>query len=240
MFGKKFCVCEKQTMDPGTDLSSQDPILSNNNDKKRRRRKLKKLAVKRVPILGWITKYRKEDIIPDFIAGLTLGMTLIPQSIAYANLAGLPAHYGLYSSFLGKLLYVVFGTVREVSIGPTSLMSLLTLQYTMDKPVEFVILLTFVVGVVELLMGILKVGFVVDFISVPVTSAFTSAASLIIISSQLKSLVGIKYKSTNFYTSVYKFFEQIQEVQMGDLIVSVCCVIFLLVFRVSDYIWPYT
>lgn len=189
------------------------------------------LFVQRVHILSWIPSYGRSVAVADFIAGLTLGLTMIPQSIAYAALAGLPSQYGLYSGFLGSLIYVFFGSIKEVSIGPTSLMSLLTLQYTMDKPVEIVILLTFLVGIVELFMGIFKLGFVVDFISIPVTSAFTSATSLIIIASQLKGLLGIKYKSTSFADTIHQLYLHIDEVQWGDAILSLFCISFLLLLR---------
>lgn len=112
----------------------------------------------RIPLLRWLPKYQKSDIIADFIAGLTVGMTLIPQAIAYASLAGLPAQYGLYTAFIGSFTYVIFGTIKEVSIGPTSLMALLTLSYVEGLPIDFVILLTFIVGCVEFIMGILKLG----------------------------------------------------------------------------------
>lgn len=192
------------------------------------------LLTHRIHILSWIPKYDKSSAVSDFIAGLTLGLTMIPQSIAYAALANLPSQYGLYSGFLGSLIYVFFGTIKEVSIGPTSLMALLTLQYTMGKPVEIVILLTFLVGIVELCMGIFKLGFVVDFISIPVTSAFTTATSLIIIASQLKGLLGIRYSSTSFAETIHELYLNIDQFQWGDAVLSVSCIAFLLVLRVSN------
>lgn len=83
---------------------------------------------------------------------------MMPQSMAYAALANLPAHYGLYSSFMGAFIYIFFGTIKEVSIGATSLMALLTLSYTDTLPLDYIILLCFLCGWVELLMGIFKLG----------------------------------------------------------------------------------
>lgn len=194
------------------------------------------LIAQRVHILSWISKYEKGVAISDCIAGITLGLTMIPQSIAYAALANLPSQYGLYSGFLGSLIYVVFGSIKEVSIGPTSLMALLTLQYTMGKPVEIVILLTFLVGIVEFCMGLFKLGFVVDFISIPVTSAFTSATSLIIIASQLKSLLGIRYNATSFAETMYELYRNFDQFQWGDAILSMSCILFLLALRVSEHL----
>lgn len=139
---------------------------------------------KRIYILTWLPTYDKSAAISDMIAGTTVGVTMIAQAIAYASLAELPSQYGLYSAFVGNylrnsfwfidmfynksnnalffftgsLVYVFFGTIKEVSIGPTSLMSILTLQYTIGKPPEYAVLLSFLVGVVELLMGILQLS----------------------------------------------------------------------------------
>lgn len=113
---------------------------------------------KHIPILQWLPKYTRTDVVADFIAGLTVGLTMMPQSIAYAALAGLPAQYGLYTAFIGSFTYVFFGTIKEVSIGPTSLMAILTFSYVAGYPVEFVILLTFLAGCVELMMGLLRLG----------------------------------------------------------------------------------
>lgn len=121
-------------------------------------KKFKDTIKRRIRILSWITKYDKTTCVSDIIAGITLGLTMIPQSIAYAALANLPSHYGLYASFIGSFIYIIFGSIKEVSIGPTSLMALLTLQYTKDKPLEFVIILAFLAGVVEFVMGVLRLG----------------------------------------------------------------------------------
>lgn len=151
----------------------------------RRKRKKWNISVnprKYLLILQWLPKYNQFQAVSDVIAGITIGLTMIPQSIAYAALAGLTAQvfpvfshwwkeerecelnntvnsqYGLYSSFLGGFIYLLLGTTKEVSIGPTSLMSLLTMEYTHDMPIDFVILLTFLAGCVELTMGLLNLG----------------------------------------------------------------------------------
>ncbi|XP_071444272.1 sodium-independent sulfate anion transporter-like [Hetaerina americana] len=182
-------------------------------------------------ILQWLPKYTKDDVVCDVIAGITLGLTMLPQSIAYALLAGLSPQYGLYSSFIGTLIYIVLGTVKEVSIGPTSLMALLTFEYTRDLPTDFVILLTFLTGCVELLFGILHLGFLVDFISEPVVSGFTAATSIVIAEAQMKGLLGIKYKSIGFVDNVWKLLTQIKDTRPGDAILGISSMIFLLSFR---------
>lgn len=120
--------------------------------------KLFKVVSKRLPFLEWLPKYTKEDVLADFIAGVTVGLTMMPQSIAYASLAELPAQYGLYTALMGSFVYIFFGTIKQISIGPSSLMTLLTFSYTGHLPIQYMILLCFISGCVELLMGILKLG----------------------------------------------------------------------------------
>ncbi|XP_017480099.1 PREDICTED: sodium-independent sulfate anion transporter-like [Rhagoletis zephyria] len=120
--------------------------------------KVKKALRNRLEILNWIGDYNTEWAMSDLIAGITLGLTIIPESIACALLAGLPARYGLCSAFLGSFVYLIFGSINKVIIGPTSLVALVSLQFTVGKPIEFAILLTFLTGVVELIMGTLRVA----------------------------------------------------------------------------------
>ncbi|XKL67148.1 hypothetical protein PGB90_010568 [Kerria lacca] len=186
-------------------------------------------------MVKWAPLYTKMDFISDLIAGVTLGLTIVPQSIAYASLARLPAEIGLYSACTGGFLYVLFGTIRQVSIGPTSLMSLLTLQYIGNVPPEYMLhylcLLTFLCGVVELLMGFLRLGFLTEIISTPVTSGFTSASSIIIIVSQIRHILGISYKSKNTKDDIYHLFEHFHEFRYGDTILGIFCIIILLSLR---------
>ncbi|XP_065094491.1 sodium-independent sulfate anion transporter-like isoform X2 [Ochlerotatus camptorhynchus] len=194
-------------------------------------RDLQATVKRRISILSWIGTYDREDWVSDFIAGITLGLTIIPQSLAYAPLAGLPSHYGLYAAYMGTLVYVIFGTVKEVSIGPTSLMALLAVQYTMDKPIQYMIILAFLAGLVELLMGVFKLGFLVSFIPIPVTSAFTSATALIIVGTQLKHLFGIPSKARGFFQTLYSLATQVMETNPGDLILGGFAIVFLLALR---------
>ncbi|XP_066600096.1 sodium-independent sulfate anion transporter-like [Prorops nasuta] len=187
--------------------------------------------VKLVPIAGWLPKYTKFQAISDLIAGISLGLTMIPQSMAYAALSGLTPQYGLYSSFLGGFIYIFFGTIKEVSIGPTSLMALLTIEYTRDMPVEFVILLTFLAGCVELAMGIFNLGCLVEFISIPVTSGFTSATSIIVVIAQIQGLLGLKIKTKGVIDSIIKVCQNLTEIKMTDSLLGISSIIFLLSFR---------
>ncbi|XP_044575966.1 sodium-independent sulfate anion transporter-like isoform X2 [Cotesia glomerata] len=193
--------------------------------------KLKRFIHRHIPVTRWLPNYSRFYGVSDFIAGITLGLTMIPQSIAYAALAGLTPQYGLYSSFLGGFIYLIFGTIKEVSIGATSLMSLVTVEYTRDMPVDFVILLCFLAGCTELLMGLMNLGFLVDFISMSVTSGFTSATSIIIIMSQLPGLLGLRFKCENLTEGFKKLYQNWRKIRFNDSVLGVSCIIFLLAFR---------
>lgn len=154
-------------------------------------------ARKFVPILGWLSNYQKEYLQGDLIAGLTVGVMLIPQGMAYAMIAGLPPIYGLYASTIPLILYALFGTSRQLAVGPVAMVSLLTaagIGVLTNDPATYILLaitLAFMVGVLQFGLGIFRLGFLVNFLSHPVVSGFTSAAALIIGLSQLKHLMGV-------------------------------------------------
>jgi len=194
--------------------------------------RIKDRVFRHINILNWLPQYTKQDAIGDITAGITVGLTMMPQSIAYASLAGLSPQFGLYSAFLGSYLYVVFGTIKEVSIGPTAVMSLLTYEFTHGLGIEYIVLLTFLNGCIELIMGLLNLGFIIDFISAPVTSGFTSAYSIIIIASQLKSLFGLqKFNTKGFIDNISKLITHMHEIKIWDTILGVFCITCLLILR---------
>ncbi|KAK9746413.1 STAS domain [Popillia japonica] len=192
---------------------------------------VKKVILRHINILRWMPKYQKIDVISDMVAGITLGLTMMPQSLAYAALAGVPPQYGLYTAFMGSFAYIFFGTIKEVSIGPTSLLSLLIFSYTDGLNIDHVILLSFLSGWFVFFMGVFKLGFLVDFISTPVTSAFTSATSIIIASSQLKGLFGLTVGNKGTVDMFVKFFQNVRYTKFPDLILGLSSIGFLLAIR---------
>uniref|UniRef100_G1STR8 Sodium-independent sulfate anion transporter n=1 Tax=Oryctolagus cuniculus TaxID=9986 RepID=G1STR8_RABIT len=112
---------------------------------------------RRLPLLAWLPRYSVQWLKMDFIAGLSVGLTVIPQALAYAEVAGLPPQYGLYSAFMGCFVYVVLGTSRDVTLGPTAIMSLLVSFYTFHEP-AYAVLLAFLSGCIQLAMGLLCLG----------------------------------------------------------------------------------
>ena len=150
-----------------------------------------------LPILQWLPEYRRSQLKGDLSGGITVGIMLIPQGMAYAMIAGLPPVYGLYASIVPQVIYAIFGTSRPLSVAPVAMdsllvatgVSLLATEGT-DTYVAFAILLAFFMGLFQLLLGVLKMGFITNLLSKPVISGFTSAAAIIIGLNQLKYLLG--------------------------------------------------
>ncbi|XP_043924013.1 sodium-independent sulfate anion transporter [Protopterus annectens] len=180
-----------------------------------------------LPILQWLPEYSFQWLQLDFIAGLTVGLTVVPQSLAYADVAGLPVQYGLYSSFMGCFVYCLLGTSKDVTLGPTAIMSLLVYYYAFQDPV-YAVLLTFLSGCIQLAMGILQLGFLVDFISYPVIKGFTSAAALTIGFGQVKNILGLHGIPQEFFQQIYYTFKYISETSVGDVTLGLVCILLLL------------
>ncbi|XP_065213413.1 sodium-independent sulfate anion transporter [Planococcus citri] len=192
----------------------------------------KKKLYRRVPILSWIKRYTIDDAVSDVIAGITVGLTVMPQSLAYATLAGLDPQYGLYSAFAGCIVYCLFGSCKDITIGPTALMSLMTYQQVAGRNADFAVLLCFLTGIIQWLMGFFHLGVLIDFISIPVTVGFTSATSVIIAVSQLKGLLGLKFESNGgFLDALINVHKHIHETQWTDCSLGIICIFVLLVLR---------
>ncbi|KAL7637612.1 UNVERIFIED_CONTAM: hypothetical protein RMT77_012341 [Armadillidium vulgare] len=187
----------------------------------------KKTLKKRLPCLKWIPEYNLQCLAGDFIAGLTVSLLIIPQGLAYGLVAGLTPNYGLYSSFLGGIVYFFLGSTKDLSIGPTAIMSLMTYQYSNQGGADYAILLCFLAGVIEIFAGIVNLGFFINFISHPVISGFTSAAAITIASSQLKGLFGLKIKTGGVVDTWVKVCRHIQETIWQDAVLGLSCIIIL-------------
>uniref|UniRef100_A0A672Q7X4 Sodium-independent sulfate anion transporter-like n=1 Tax=Sinocyclocheilus grahami TaxID=75366 RepID=A0A672Q7X4_SINGR len=178
------------------------------------------------PILTWLPGYNLTWLKMDLIAGLTVGLTAVPQALAYAEVAGLPVQYGLYSAFMGGFIYCIFGTSKDITLGPTAIMSLLCSAYIGGDPV-FAVVLTLLCGIIQAGMALLRLGFLLDFISHPVIKGFTCAAAVTIGFGQVKNILGLKEIPQQFYLQVYYTFHKIPEARVGDVILGLCCLFFL-------------
>ena len=156
------------------------------------------MILKIFPFLAWFKDYSTGKFQIDLLAGITVAMVLIPQSMAYAQLAGLPAYYGLYAAFLPPMVAALFGSSRQLATGPVAVVSLMSAASleplaTAGGPqfIAYSIVLALTVGVFQLSLGVFRLGLVVNFLSHPVINGFTNAAAIIIASSQFSKFFGV-------------------------------------------------
>lgn len=191
----------------------------------------KEAAKEKLPITRWLPKYRLYDLQCDLISGLTVALTVLPQGLAYAIIANLPQQYGLYSAFMGCFVYTLLGTSKDITLGPTAIMSLLTAAFA-TSPVEndptYAIILCLECGVVQLLMGVLHLGIIVNFISYPVINAFTSAAAITIACGQIKGILGLKNIPREFLEMIYETAKHIPQTRVWDLTMGLSCLVILI------------
>lgn len=192
-----------------------------------------------LPFLDWLLHYDTKHLSGDVIAGIIVAVMLVPQGVAYALLAGLPPEVGLYASIAPLIIYGLLGTSRSLAVGPTAMVSLLvatgigglnpanTTQY-----VEMALILAFQVGIIQLLMGILRIGFLVNFLSHPVLVGFTSAAALVIGFSQVRHLLGVDMPRTEyFYETVIEVGRHLLDANLVTLAIAIVSVAILLIFK---------
>ncbi len=198
-----------------------------------------KLLKKLIPILAWLPNYKKSQLRGDLIAGVTVAIVLIPQGIAYALIAGLPPIYGLYAALLPQLMYAIFGSSRQVAIGPVAMDSLIvatgvsTLALVgSESYIAIAILLALMVGGIQFLMGILRLGFVVNFLSRPVITGFTSAVALIIGLNQFRNLLGVEFlQSDQIHILLEDIFNRISYFNFNTTVIGILGCITIIIFR---------
>ncbi|HCY86324.1 MAG TPA: sodium-independent anion transporter, partial [Desulfobacteraceae bacterium] len=168
------------------------------------------MITKLLPMISWFKGYNGHALKADFISGLTVALVLIPQSMAYAQLAGMPSYYGLYASFLPPMIAALFGSSRQLATGPVAVVSLMTSAALEPLAtaggsgyIAYALMLALMVGVFQFSLGVLRLGLVVNFLSHPVVNGFTNAAAIIIASSQLSKMFGVYVdKSAHHYETI--------------------------------------
>lgn len=199
-----------------------------------------------VPIVDWLPTYKREDLRSDLTAGFTTAVMIIPQAMGYAMLAGLPPIVGLYAALTPILAYAVLGTSRQLSVGPVAMDSLLVAsavgaiaQSGSHEYVAVAMTLGVLVGLVQLLLGLLGMGFVVNFLSRPVISGFTSAAALIIAASQLKYLLRVELPKTHLVHRVlWEAFGQHAAIHLPTLLIGALSLALLVWLKKARPIYP--
>ena len=192
-----------------------------------------------LPILEYLPTYTKADFRADLVAGLTVAVMLVPQGVAYAMLAGMPPIYGLYGALIPLLLYAVLGTSRQLSIGPVAISALLILagitplaEPGSEQYISLVILTGLLIGVFQLILSLLRMGFLVNFLSHPVIIGFTSAAAIIIAVSQFKDMLG--FHIPRFPHTADTFLYAIKNLSQTHALTLIMCtssIFFMIIFR---------
>ncbi|MBJ7536607.1 SulP family inorganic anion transporter [Marinomonas transparens] len=191
-----------------------------------------------LPALIWLKSYNRTDIQNDALASIVFTIMVIPQSLAYAMLAGLPAITGLYASILPSILYSLFGTSRSLAVGPVALTSVMTASAVMPFAVSgteqyatVAILLAFLSGVFLLVLSLLQLGFLTNLLSHPVISGFISASALLIVIGQLKHLLGTQSTGDTFVPIVTSLYAHLNAINLPTLILSIAAITSLLLMR---------
>ena len=187
-----------------------------------------------VPMLTWAKEYNKDTLTSDAVAAVIVTIMLIPQSLAYALLAGLPAEMGLYASILPLVAYAIFGTSRALAVGPVAVVSLMTAasigNLGLSTPAEIALAagtLAFISGVILAIMGVLRLGFLANFLSHPVIAGFITASGVLIATSQLKHILGIQAGGDNLIELIHSLFEHQHATNPITLAIGLTTVAFL-------------
>jgi SulP family sulfate permease len=187
-------------------------------------------------ILEWLPDYTSDTLQKDAVAGLTVGVMLIPQGMAYAVIAGVPPIYGLYAGLVPLLVYPLFGTSRQLAMGPTAIDMLIVAagigalaQTGTERYVVLAILLTAMVGVLQMAMGMMQLGFVANLLSRPVIAGLTAAAALIISTSQFGNLLGVELgRSQYVHVLLWEAVQHAGETHLLTLGIGAACIVVLL------------
>ena len=188
-----------------------------------------------LPILKWLPTYKRSYLSGDISAGLTVGIMLIPQGMAYAMIAGLPPVFGLYASLVPQVIYAIMGTSRQLAVGPVAMDSLLVASGLgalalsgIDEYIAMAIFLALFMGDIQLGLGLLRMGFLVNFLSKPVISGFTSAAAIIIGLSQLKHLLGTSIvRSNQVHVLLKNAFTTVTDTNLITLGIGIAAIVFI-------------
>ena len=190
------------------------------------------------PILTWGSQYTNNKFADDTVAALIVAIMLIPQALAYSLLAGLPAETGLYASFIGLSVYAIFGTSNTLSVAPVAVISLMTAaalaKLSLPNPEEMVmaaLVLTFLSGAFLLLLGLLRLGFMANFLSLPVISSFVTASALIIGFSQMQHILGVTANGQNFLELIVTLVREVPNTNLVTLALGAGSIIFIVFGR---------
>ncbi|CAK9083317.1 unnamed protein product [Durusdinium trenchii] len=233
--------------------------------------RLGRFLQRRVPLLSWTRTVTGQSLRADLIAGLTVGVMVIPQSMSYASIAGLPYIYGMYAACVPGMVYAAFGQSRQLAVGPVAMVSLIMnaglegpmaeicpgwepghhkegegqihldeqmQEYCTNEYIKLAIFTSAIMGIIQILAMVLRMGFLVTFLGHPVTSGFTSGAAIIIGFSQVKYMLGVHMdKSQYVYKMVAEVALKLKDTNWMTLLLGLGCVIFLTCAKLASKRW---
>lgn len=200
------------------------------------------------PFLGWLPEAKKPSTLrADAIAGLTGAVIVLPQGVAYALIAGLPPQYGLYTAIITAIVASLFGSSRHLVSGPTAAISIVVLSVVSgvvppDSPefITYVLTLTVLTGLIQLALGVMRLGVLVNFISHTVVIGFTVGAAVLIATSQLRHLFGLTFPSGHsFIDTISSFARTVPETNLVVLSVGLVTLVSAILIRRFNRRWPY-
>lgn len=198
-----------------------------------------------LPFIDWLIPYDRSQLSGDLTAGLTVGVMLIPQGMAYAMLAGMPAIYGLYAVTVPLIIYALLGTSRQLAVGPVAMVAILIASGVgqlaasgSEAYISYAILLALMVGVIQLVMGLFRLGFLVNFLAYPVIAGFISAAAIMIGISQLKHIIGVPIPRGSTYETVIGIAQGIGETNGFTLLIGIAAILILVIVKKINRLIP--
>src|SRR6185295_18417213 len=200
----------------------------------------------RIPLLDWLSQYRRDWLRPDILAGLTTAAVVIPKAMAYATVAGLPIEIGIYTAIVPALVYAVLGTSRVLSVTTTTTIAILVgAQLATVVPdgdpvrlLQALVTLALMVGVVLMLASVLRLGFFADFVSYPVQVGFRAGIGLVIVADQVPKLLGVKIHKEGFFRDVWSIVEAIPKALLVTAVLGLGTIVALTLIKKFLPKWP--
>ncbi|KAF9353007.1 hypothetical protein BGX26_009213 [Mortierella sp. AD094] len=207
-------------------------------------RNIPRYVVERFPIIKWLPKYQRSWAIRDIIAGVTVGLIVVPQGMSYAKVAGLPVQNGLYSAYIGALFYSIMGTSKDLTIGPTAVISLVTgelvaqMNGIMD-PVAVAATSCLLIGLITAGLGILRLGIILDFFPATVLVGYTTGAAATIVIQQIPNWLGVPGINNRapIYTILVTMFEAFGSISWHDLVFGLVSMVLLVAIGLAVDRW---
>ncbi|KAG0238485.1 sulfate transporter family-domain-containing protein [Mortierella sp. GBAus27b] len=182
-------------------------------------------VVERLPIIKWLPKYNRSWALRDVVAGITVGLIVVPQGMSYAKVASLPVQHGLYSAYIGAIFYCFMGTSKDLTIGPTAVISLITGELVAElagrlTPQEVAAISCLCVGALTMILGVLRLGIILDFFPTTVLVGYTSGAAATIVIQQIPKWLGVPNINNRapVYTIIITMFQAIKTLSWLDLV----------------------